>query len=238
MEAVIFDWGGTLSVWTDPDMEDMWRLAARHIAPDREEELTSALVGVEARSWERTRTDRRSTRLADLLSQASAELGVDVAAVVLEEAAGHHLDSWTPHIRHHPDALPTLEALRARGMKIGLLSNTHWPRHFHEHFLERDGLAELIDARLYTSEMDHVKPDGRAFRAALDALGVTSPSKAVFVGDRLHDDVWGAQSAGMRAVWIRNDRTPRADAVPDATVDSLSDLVGVLTKLTPVSQSG
>jgi len=35
MDAVIFDWGGTLSVWVEIDIEDMWRLAARHISPDR-----------------------------------------------------------------------------------------------------------------------------------------------------------------------------------------------------------
>ena len=39
IEAVIFDWGGTLSIYADIDMEDMWRLAARHLAPDREDEL-------------------------------------------------------------------------------------------------------------------------------------------------------------------------------------------------------
>lgn len=236
MEAVIFDWGGTLSVWAEVDIEDMWRLAARHIAPDREEELTAALVQVEARSWERTRTDRRSTRLSELLAEASTVLGVDVAGAILEEAASHHLDSWTPHIRHQPDAAAVLAALREeQGLRVGLLSNTHWPRHFHEHFLERDGLAGLIDRRFYTSEMDHVKPDRRAFAPVLDALGVSDPSRAVFVGDRLHDDVWGAQSAGMRAVWVRNDRTPGFAVTPDGTIDSLAELPAVVTKLTCMS---
>jgi putative hydrolase of the HAD superfamily len=147
MDAVIFDWGGTLSVWAEVDIEDMWRLAARHIAPDREDELLQSLIAVEARSWERTRTDRRSTRLSDLLAEASAEVGADVAGAVLEEAATHHLDTWTPHIRHHDDAAATLATLKEQGLKIGLLSNTHWPRDFHEHFLARDGLDGYIDAR-------------------------------------------------------------------------------------------
>lgn len=235
MEAVIFDWGGTLSVWAEVDIEDMWRLAARHISPAREEELTAALVEVEARSWERTRTDRRSTRLAELLADASAALGVDVAGAILEEAESHHLDSWTPHICHQPDAASALAELRDAGLRIGMLSNTHWPRHFHEHFLERDGLAGLIDARFYTSEMDHVKPDSRAFLPVLDALDVADPAKAVFVGDRLHDDVWGAQSAGMRGVWVRNDRTPTVDVTPDGIIESLSELPAVVTKLTSMS---
>lgn len=235
VKAVIFDWGGTLSVWTNPDMEDMWRLAARHIAPDREEELTARLIDVEARSWTRTRTDQRSTRLADLLLQASDEIGVDVVEAVLEEAATHHLDSWTPHIRHQPDAASTIAALRRAGLRIGLLSNTHWPRDFHEHFLERDGLDQLIDARLYTSDMDHVKPHPHVFEAALDAVGVGSPEDAVFVGDRLYDDVWGAHQAGLKAVWVANDRAPGYDVTPDGVVDRLGELPALIPRLTPVS---
>ena len=41
ISAVIFDWGGTLSEYVDIEMQDMWRLAARHLAPDREDELTA-----------------------------------------------------------------------------------------------------------------------------------------------------------------------------------------------------
>ncbi|HET6793513.1 MAG TPA: HAD family hydrolase [Acidimicrobiales bacterium] len=229
VEAVVFDWGGTLSVWADVDVEDVWRLAARHLAPEREAELVEALVRIEARSFERARTDRHSTRLADLLAQASAELGVDVAGAVLEEAAGHHLDSWTPHIRHHSDARGVLTRLRAAGLRLGLLSNTHWPPGFHEHLLDRDGLAELIDRRLYTSAMDLMKPDPSVFRRALDALGVDDPGAAVFVGDRLYDDVWGAQSAGLRAVWVRNTATPTYEVEPDGVIDSLSELPALLS---------
>jgi putative hydrolase of the HAD superfamily len=233
--AVIFDWGGTLSEWADVDLVYMWRLAARHIDPHREAELTAPLVAVEARSWERVRTDQRSARLVDLLAEASTELGVDVFAAVLDQAAAGHLDSWTPHIRHHQDAAATLRRLRRTGLRIGLLSNTHCPRHFHERVLERDGLAELIDARLYTSEMEFVKPHPSAFNAALGAVGVDDPSEAVFVGDRLHDEIFGAKSAGLRAVWVRNDRNPGAGdgpgAEPDGVIDRLADLPGVLDGL-------
>src|SRR5437763_14756183 len=134
-------------------MTDVWRMAARHLAPDREDELCRRLIDVEARAWQQVAVDQRAFRLAELLASASAEVGLDVAEAVLEEAADHHLDSWTPHIVHDPDAVPTLQALRDRQLRIGLLSNTHWPRHFHEHFLARDGLADLIDARCYTSDM-------------------------------------------------------------------------------------
>lgn len=229
IEAVLFDWGGTLSVHADVDMADMWRLAAGHLAPDRAEEMCERLVAVEAHSWDRIAVDQRSTTLSSLLALASAELGVDVTEAVLSEAATHHLDSWTPHIEHDPDAGPVLEGLRASGLRIGLLSNTHWPRPFHEHFLERDGLAGLIDVRCYTSEMAHTKPHPEAFRHALDAVDVPDPTRAVFVGDRPFDDIFGAGRMGMRTVLRRNDAVPPyADARPDAVIDRLTELAALI----------
>ena len=226
--AVIFDWGGTLSQYVDIEMEEMWRLAARHLAPDREDEVCARLVAVEQASWDRIPVDFRSTRLSELLATASDELGLDVAKAVLEEAATHHLDSWTPHMRHDPDAAPVLRALRERGLRIGLLSNTHWPRAFHERFLERDGLAELIDARCYTSEMDVTKPHPDAFKAVLDAIDVDDPLVCVFVGDRLYDDVHGAKSVGMRAVLRPNALVPTFDERPDAVIQGLPELLPLI----------
>jgi putative hydrolase of the HAD superfamily len=113
---------------------------------------------------------------------------------------------------------------------VGLLSNTHWPRPFHEQFLERDGLAELIDARLYTSEMRHQKPHPSAFHAALDAIGVDDPARAVFVGDRPFDDISGAKAVGMRAVLRTSTSVPGYDVEPDAVIDGLPELVDLVRR--------
>jgi putative hydrolase of the HAD superfamily len=230
-EAVIFDWGGTLSTFAEIDLEDMWTLAARHFDPARTEEIRKHLLAVEDATFARTQTDCRSATLRQILEQASDDLGLDVTEAVLEEAGTHYLDSWTPHIVHDPHARAVLHELKhERHLKTALLSNTHWPRAFHEHFLERDGLADLLD-RLYTSELTHMKPHPSVFEATLAAIGIDDPSTAVFVGDRLHDDVFGAQQAGLRAVWIRNAFVPRYDVEPDATIGALRELPGTLTLL-------
>ncbi|MGI8983651.1 MAG: HAD family hydrolase [Acidimicrobiales bacterium] len=113
-------------------------------------------------------------------------------------------------------------------LRIGMLSNTHWPRAFHEHFLERDGLVELIDARLYTSEMPFQKPHPSAFLTAAKALGV-EPARTVFVGDRPWDDISGARSAGMRTVLRPNPVAPPIAGIePDASISRLAELVPLL----------
>ncbi|MGI8792457.1 MAG: HAD family hydrolase [Acidimicrobiales bacterium] len=228
VDAVIFDWGGTLSAHADVDLADMWRLAARHLDPEREHELTAALARVEAEGWDRVMVDQRAFTLSQILQQASEATGLDVTEAVLEEAATHHLDTWTPHIRHDPEAVPVIAALRDAGLRIALLSNTHWPRPFHEHFLERDGLVDLIDARLYTSEMQSTKPHPSSFKAALSAVGVSDPTRAVMVGDRLFDDIFGAKALGMRTVYRPNRSVPGFDVKPDATIRSLVELIGLI----------
>jgi putative hydrolase of the HAD superfamily len=237
--AVVFDWGGTLAEISGFELEDLWRLAARKLDPASEEALVRRLLEVEAAAWARTATTHRSTTLLDLLREATEELGLDVTGAALSEAERTHLEGVTPHIRHDADARRTLEALRARGLRIGLLSNTHWPRRFHEEFLERDGLAELIDARIYTSELRWVKPHPAAFRTVLDALGIDDPGGAVFVGDRPLDDVRGAQQAGMRAILRARPDLPPGPVTPEATITSLPEVVGLVDGWgTPVSPPG
>lgn len=232
VDAVVFDWGGTLSEFVPIELVDVWGLAARHLDPAREDELTAALAAVEARFWARVTTTQESGTLADLIGEASRELGLDVAEAVMEEAAVRHLDAWTPHIRHDPDAAAVLAALRDRGLRTALLSNTHWPRSFHERFLERDGLATLLDARLYTSELSHLKPHPSVFGAAMAAVGVDDPRRAVFVGDRPIDDVGGAHAAGMRTVLRPNSALDAAAIAgpvePDAVITTLPELLDVI----------
>ncbi len=234
IQAVIFDWGGTLSEFADIELYDMWKLAARHLAraTGRDEaELTDKLLAAELRYWDGVKTSQRTGTLSEILAAESRALGLDVTLAVIEEAAQRHLDSWTPHIRHHADAVPALRALRASGLKLGLLSNTHWPASFHEHFLERDGLLELLDVRNYTSGMSHSKPHPLAFQHVLGQLGVPA-EHAVMVGDRPIDDVLGAQNAGLLGIWRPHSGSPELGQVtPNAVIKTLAELPALIASL-------
>jgi putative hydrolase of the HAD superfamily len=223
IEAVLFDWGGTLSVHSDVDLLDMWRAAAQVLAPDDPEPVAAALLAAEQRWWrESIAVGDRSGTTEELVRSVARETHLDVAGAL----QAYH-DAWEPTVAHDPAAVPVLTALRARGLRTGLLSNTHWPRALHERWLREAGLLELLDARLYTSAMTHMKPHAQAFRALLDAVGV-EPARAVFVGDRLRDDVHGAQAVGMRTVHLVGRPVEGFDAVPDAelvTLDGLVELV-------------
>jgi putative hydrolase of the HAD superfamily len=220
IEAVIFDWGGTLSHWVPQErVPEFWRAAAAAIDPERIEDLAEALLKAEYEVWDQVRGAQRSGKLDEIFAAAMAEHDLELAEAEFQLAAGKYFEAWELELRHKDDAVPVLAALKSMGLKTALLSNTHWPREFHEMLLERDGLAEFIDARLYTSEMTHVKPHPIAFRAALKAID-SPASRTAFVG---------AQAVGMRAVLVRpGPENDDYDVSPDATVDSLGELVGVI----------
>jgi putative hydrolase of the HAD superfamily len=227
IKAVLFDWGGTLTSFHNVDLIDAWRVAAQVLAPDRVDEVAECLLAAEAEVWERTRTTMRSGRIDEVLVAASRAVNLPIDETVHRLATSAYFDHWTPTTGARADAGAALAALKDRGLTTGLLSNTHWPRDQHEQWLRRDGLIDLLDARVYTSDLEHVKPHAEAFGALLDELGIDPPA-AVFVGDRLWDDVYGAQQLGMRTVWVRNSVVPSYDVEPDAAVDELGEVVGVV----------
>jgi putative hydrolase of the HAD superfamily len=224
IEAVVFDWGGTLTPHHSVDLLDLWRAAAEVLAPGRVDEVANALAAAERRWWEHVGASGRSGTTADLLAAAARDTGLDLDAAVHDAALEAHLDAWTPHTITDPEAAPLLSALRERGIRIGLLSNTHWPRRWHEHWLERDGVLDLIDVRVYTSDLHHTKPHPEAFRAVLTELGVRA-GRSVFIGDRPVDDISGAKGVGMRAVLVENSDVPDHPAVPDARINRLSQVL-------------
>ena len=121
---------------------------------------------------------------------------------------------------------------RSMGLKLGVLSNTMWPRSHHEEVFMRDDLIDLIDGAAYTSEMPVAKPHEEAFTSIAAVLGVR-PAECVFVGDRLWDDILGSQQAGMRAILIPHSvlpsiQVPDDSAVPDAVAQRLSDVLTIV----------
>jgi putative hydrolase of the HAD superfamily len=109
------------------------------------------------------------------------------------------------HFELYEDALPVLEHLRARGLLLGLLSNTARDL---DAFVAHHGLD--VDAVLTSRAHGKTKPHETIFRAMLDALGVAAEG-AVMVGDTVEDDVDGARAIGMRAVLVdRDNRYPEA----------------------------
>jgi putative hydrolase of the HAD superfamily len=121
------------------------------------------------------------------------------------------------------DVIPSLKALKEKGLTLGLISN-----------IEQDisgtltelGLGTLLKIVVTSQEAGANKPHPEIFRYALKQAGV-KPEEAVFVGDQYQVDVLGAGSAGMKGVLLdRGDYYRDVDDCP--RIKSLSELADYL----------
>ena len=113
------------------------------------------------------------------------------AAVEMEGAWSH-----AHFFELYDDALPTLNTLRACGLKLGLLSNTARDL---DAFVAHHGLS--VDAVLTSRAHGKTKPHEAIFRRMLELLAVAA-DEAVMVGDTVEDDIEGAEAVGMRALLV------------------------------------
>jgi FMN phosphatase YigB (HAD superfamily) len=116
-------------------------------------------------------------------------------------------------------------------LKLGLVSNvSQLPELLHRD-IKAFGIARFLDGVAFSSEIGVRKPRPQIFEHVLDQIG-SKPIDAVFVGDRLVDDIAGAQAVGMRAVLTRQYRQEEPDSIaPDAVIEHISELPDVLARL-------
>jgi putative hydrolase of the HAD superfamily len=231
VRAVLFDWGGTLTPWHDIDLYAQWYAYAEVYDPENAASLARRLLDLEDHRWRRQRETKGGVSTG-ALDQLFLDEGIDINGARHLRALGSYLDFWAPHTFADPDAREVLAALKRRGYLVGVLSNTMWPRSHHHEVFARDEVDVYLDVALYTSEMPVAKPHADAFLMALDALGVAA-AESVFVGDRLWDDVAGAQQVGMRTIWIPHstipgEQVPDDSARPDAVAHRLLDVFAIV----------
>src|SRR6185503_14827902 len=120
-----------------------------------------------------------------------------LAAELFERFA--HVEAWEVYA----DAAAVLPALRARGLRLGVVSNfdARLPR-----LLADCGLAGSLDAVVYSEEVGVEKPHPAIFEELLERLELPAAS-VLHVGDSRRDDVEGARAIGMQALWLTRDST-------------------------------
>ncbi|MEO8477773.1 MAG: HAD-IA family hydrolase [Actinomycetota bacterium] len=184
-DAVLLDLYDTL-VWSD-----WWGWQERLAG---ELGVTHEAVG---RAFDLTRPARSTgayTDADDDLASVIRAAGLEpVPALVrhLRELEHAHIEEGG--VRLYDDALPVVRELRARGVKTALVSNCS---HNTRPLIERLGLDDEFDAVILSVEVRAMKPDPAIYRITLDRLGVTDPTRAVFVDDQTaYCD--GASEVGM-----------------------------------------
>ena len=126
----------------------------------------------------------------------------------------------------YPDTIGTLEELKRRGYRLGVISNWDAPT-LHENF-ERFGMTKYFDHILPSYEAEANKPHPHIFEVAMNALGV-APADSMHVGDSYGCDVMGAIGVGATPVWIdRDEDTPAGKPEGLIEIRTLGDLLGIV----------
>jgi len=218
LDYVFLDIGGVL--YDDRVYAEAWRRALREAGGDFtdtafDEEYAACRAGQD-----------RSFRVR----LSTAFLGPDPDLEALEARASRY---WHyPPSALHADALPTLDALRAAGYRLGVIANQ--PSQVRA-ALERDGLVPYFETWGVSDDLGLHKPDPALFVRTLELAGA-SAERTAMVGDRLDYDMVPAKAAGMRTIWVLrgeapDDPTPAQLAIPDVTIADLTQLVAVLEEL-------
>jgi putative hydrolase of the HAD superfamily len=171
--------------------------------------------------WAEHRDMAAEEQLRMFLGRLDPALSTALGATTLERLARAYQE---PTLTHRPEITPgaaeTVHALRARGLVLGVISNTgRTPGRVLRRLLSDAGLLGCFHVLAFSDEAGVRKPAAAMFHRVLDHTG-TEPAAAVHVGDDAVADVAGARAVGMRAIHY----------VPEASADTAAD--GILRRFT------
>lgn len=232
LDGVLFDYGRTLVTFTYPT-EELLRVLRRFrprietalgvAPPEAETILQDVLRPLE--EYINTMSEDEVDYM-DVYRDAWGRAGLELSEGLLHEILDAEQECWDRSVQVDPDALQILSWLGSQGIKRGVCSNAPFPPPMMRRQIETNGISELVDAAVFSSEIGRRKPAPEPYLAALKALGV-SAERALFVGDRVREDYEGPKALGMRAVIVTaHADEPPPDGVP--TIASLAELPALL----------
>jgi putative hydrolase of the HAD superfamily len=236
LKAVLFDWGDTLMQFAySPELVSAGHRAGlaavgRANLPQADEVTERFREEYEPLFWVPGTIEE--IEYPELVRRLLRDFGV----VIDDEELGRYLEAehraWDPARILAAHTHPLLESLRERELRLGLVSNAFDPGWLLHRDLERMGLEQRLDFSVFSSEVGMRKPHPQIFERALEALEV-EPERALFVGDRLYEDVRGAGEVGMttvQALWFRADEHPDG-AEPEHQAFTQLDVLNIARRL-------
>jgi putative hydrolase of the HAD superfamily len=191
IRAVIFDLWETLVDFDEGGAGEMLQAVAGRIEADPEDFR---------RRWAELGQERYVGPVEPLLRR------FGIAEEAIEDVKRIRLESIRRSLVPRPGAVETLQELRRRGLRLGMVSvcseevELAWPD---------TPFQGLFDAEVFSSTAGLAKPDPRAYLSCMERLGV-EPRETLFVGDGANDELAGAERVGLHAVLIhREGEDPR-----------------------------
>jgi HAD superfamily hydrolase (TIGR01509 family) len=237
LEAVLFDWGETLVHWE-------WSLEALELGHTAGLRAIGhePLPGLAARFAEtylplfEAPGTLEEIGYAGVVGRMLADAGVEADDAEIGSFVEAEHEAWFPQHRLDSTTHALLEALRGRGLKLGIVSNAFDPPELLRRDLDRLGITQRVDTAVFASEAGARKPHPAIFQRALGELGAAA-ERTLFVGDSLATDIGGAAALGMhtcQSLWFRADDDP---AAPEPDFQAFTQM-DVLTAVNRIAEAG
>lgn len=241
IEAVLMDYGHTLIYFDERPHAALlgaYQNVNRLLADTLEGEVPAAQVMIEKisktvdaeiqRDYAAGRPEE--VEIAAIYDTALRGLGLELEPELIERVMELEQEGWLNSVHVGPDVVRTLEHLKGQGLRLGIVSNAAYLPRLMTAQLAALGLAKYFTGVTFSSEVGVRKPHPAIYQDALAKVGI-EPAKALFVGDRVREDVQGPKSLGMRAVLTREFRQEDDPGVADFVIERLGDLPSVLNRL-------
>jgi putative hydrolase of the HAD superfamily len=234
IRAILFDLDNTLF-----DHEASTRATVhgflQYLGVEPSKELTQAWFEIENRVFERylanelSLQEHRRERLREFLPLTT--VSVPTESRQLDELFTIFLKKYEHSWVAFPDALPTLQQLRASGMPVAVVTNGDQDQQTAK--IQRTGLSPFVGQIFSSNVTGYAKPASEAFRYPCQHLQV-APAEALYVGDNHRVDIEGARNAGLQAIFIQREGARCSGAI--RTLTDLLSLLGTTPTSSPPSQ--
>jgi putative hydrolase of the HAD superfamily len=233
LKAILFDMGSTLLEFENSTWDVLRRLSAetgyeflkeKNLSLPDFEEFSETLSAEFVKARSEIEQSFKELKFEKVISDFFTKLNLSTSDGIYGSFLEVYYKPVTDQVTLIDGAEGVLKYFKDQKLKIGLISNTIFPDKFHLRELKRFGLYPYLDVHFFSSTVGFRKPHPRMFQLTLEKLQV-DPCQAVFIGDRLEEDVGGAQKVGMKGILkYHQGRDYTLPITPDAQVRELKDL--------------
>jgi putative hydrolase of the HAD superfamily len=149
------------------------------------------------------------------------DYGATLSTEQADEAENRYRQAYNADRRPVPGALALIDALRTRGLKIGVVTNGVQLEQAEK--IRLCGLEAKIDSVATSGQLKVKKPDRAIFEHVLSALSI-APTDAVMIGDSWQNDVIGARNAGIPAIWFNRYNQPYPETTDSTRILTITQL--------------
>lgn len=243
INAVLFDFDDTLVDWSQ-QANNNGEIYRRHVnnvydylretavaLPDRDaffQGYRNAII----HAWQEAKKTWAGVNFVAIWQQTLATFDLHMTPQQLDTLLQVFAWQPVPGVVLYPDTIETLATLRARGYKLGLVTNSMMPMWMRDIELAAYHLLDYFDARATSGDVGYMKPHPAIYQHVLQQLGVP-PQQAVFVGDRPENDIAGANELGFVTVLMSPPHLNHEDTAvqPHFIIKQLRELPPILAAL-------